>query len=270
MIAVPELEVLYRPVSARLEDPAGDGPLFEARPTVAVLDIPSIARVRVEDGKRVAVQRAPGASDDDLAWLLSGPVRQIGWLQQGSMALWASAVAIGGRAVAIAGGPACGKSAVAAALALRGHPVLADEALPVVVEPSATARGAGDGLGLWPAAVEQLGLDSAAGEMGRPALEKRTYRFPSAPSAPLVAVVILEREAHRGAPATERLHAADALKAVAPNTAMAPLVEPLGLKAEHFRWITRLTAQVGVFRIEVDHHRRDLPAVADAVEALAA
>ena len=265
----PELEIVHQPVGARLEGSAGEGPLHQATPTHALLDIPSIARVRVEHGKRVAVQRAAGASDQDLAWLLSGPVRQIGWLQRGTMALRASGVVIGGRAVAIAGAAAEGKSAVAAALALRGHPVLADAALPVDVEPSATAHGVGDALGLWPRAVELLGLDPAAGQIVRPELVKRHFRFPAASQAPLVAVVILNRYGHRGEPATEDVQGRAALSALAQRTAMGPLLEPLGLAAERFRWATRLASQVRVVRLDLDRHGPNLPDAADAVEAIA-
>jgi hypothetical protein len=264
----PELEVVHG-IVGDLEDPVGEGPLHQATPTRALLDIPSIARARVEGGKRVVVQRAPGASDEDLAWMLSGPVRQLGWLQQGSMALRASGVAIGGRAVAIAGPASSGKSVVAAALARRGHAVLADAALPIDVEPPVTAHGVGGTVGLWPHAVELLGLDPAAGEIVRPALAKRAHRFQSAASAPLAAVAILDRNRHRREPATERLRGTAALGAVTAWTAMGPLVAPLGLTTAHFRWASGLVSQVPIVRIDLDRHRPDLPAVADAVEALA-
>jgi hypothetical protein len=178
-------------------------------------------------------------------------------------------VVVGGRAVAIAGSAASGKSAVAAALALRGHRVLADAVVPVDVEPSSVAHGVSDALGLWPDAVEQLGLDPAAGEIVRPRLEKRSYRFPSAPFAPLAAVAVLELRAGRGALATERIQGSQALPILSVHTAMAPLLRPLGLSARHFRWATSLASHVGIFRVEVDRHRRDLTFVADAVEALA-
>ena len=265
----PELEVVREPVGARLEGSTGEGPLHQATPTCALLDIPSIARVRVEEGRRVAVQPAPGVSDKDLAWLLSGPVRQIAWLQRGSMALRASGVVIRGRAVAIAGTAAGGKSAVAAALALRGHQVLADATLPVDVEPSAIAHGVADALDLWPRAVELLGLDPAAGEVVRPGLAKRRFRFPAASHAPLVSVAILNRSESRGEPATEGVQGGAAVSELSQRTAMGPLLEPLGLTAQRFRWATRLASQVRVVRIDLDRYRPNLSDAADAVEAVA-
>jgi hypothetical protein len=170
--------------------------------------------------------------------------------------------------VAIAGPAAGGKSAVAAALAQRGHPVLADAVLPVDVEPSATAHPVTDALGLWPRGAEILGLDLGAGEIVRPKLAKRNYRFWRARSAPLAAVAILNRDAHQGKPTTVSVLGRAAVSEISPRTAMGPLLAPLGLTAVRFRWATRLASQVGVFRVDSDRHRRDLPDVADAVEAL--
>ncbi|HKP91765.1 MAG TPA: hypothetical protein VJT75_17495, partial [Thermoleophilaceae bacterium] len=88
----PDVEVVYRAVDARLDKAAGAGPIHQAAPGRALIDLPSVARVLVEDGRRATVQRAPGASDEDVGWMLAGPVRVAAELQRGAMALRASAV----------------------------------------------------------------------------------------------------------------------------------------------------------------------------------
>jgi hypothetical protein len=264
------LEVVNGAVPERLSGAAGEGPIHQAAPGRALIDLPSVARVLVEAGRRATVARDREAGDDDLEWLLRGPVRQVGWLQRGTMALRASAVVIGGRAVALTGVAAAGKSAVAAALALRGHAVLADSALPVDIDGDVpVALAATDALELWPAAVEGLGLDPAAGAVVRPAIAKRAYRFAGAGSAPLGAVVLLDRMTDQGDPAAERVRGTESGELVARRTAMAPLLDPLGLRADHFRWVTRIAAATPVFHVRADRHRLDLGAVADVVEALA-
>jgi hypothetical protein len=204
--------------------------------------------------------------DEDRDWLVAGPLRQAAWLEAGRFALRAAAVTVCGRAIALCGPAASGKSAVAAALALRGHRMLADGALPV--DPGPVARGAADGLELWPAAVEELGLDPARGEVVRPALAKRAFRFEAAREAPLGAVVLLQRGSHEGAPVAERVRGHASARRLAHCTAMTPAVESLGLQAEHFRWVTGVAAAVPVFQLRCDRYRRDLAAVADVVEGL--
>ena len=263
------LEVVRAAVPERLADPAGQGAIHQAAPGRALLDLPLVGRVLVEDGRRATVEPAVEASADDVAWFVGGLVTQVGWLQSGTLALRASAVVIGGRAVALLGVAAAGKSAVAAALALRGNPVLADSALPVQADGGRlVARGVADELELWPAAIDELGLDPATGRTVRPGLAKRRYVFPAAEAAPLRAVVLLERATSQGAPFPERVSGSASSRLVAHRTAMAPLLGPLGLRAAHFRWVTRIAAAAEVYRLRVDRHRRDLGSVADAVEGL--
>ena len=210
----------------------------------------------------------PQTGDADIAWLLGGPVRHVGWLQRGIFALRGSAVVVEGSAVGILGRPATGKSAVAAALALRGHPVLADSALPVELERGPVGWGTTDVLALWPAGARELGLDPDGGEVLRPGLIKRAHRFRPAEAAPLRAIAVLERRTNHGDPTAERMEGAAACTVVGQATAMAPLVEALGVAPAHFRWVTRLVTEVPVFHVKTDRHRDDLAAVASTVEAL--
>jgi hypothetical protein len=260
------LDVAYGPVADRLAEPSGSGPVHQASPGRALVEIESIARVLVEYGKRATVCASPDASAEDVEWLLSGPVRQAAWLQHGTMALRASGLVAGDGAVALLGVATAGKSAVAATLADRGHRVLADSVLPV--DRDARAFASTGEIELWPAAVDELGLDPAAGRVVRPALSKRAFAFPQAEGAPLRVAVILDRGSHQGEPAAERILGATASRTLSHYTAMAPLIAPLGLRAEHFRWVTGLAANVRVFRLRCDRRRPGLAQVADAVEGL--
>ena len=87
-----------------------------------------VARVAVRGGRSVVVD-ANGADDGQLRRLLLGPALAALLVQRGVTVLHASAVSIGGRAVAFAGDSGAGKSTTAAALHLRGHPAVADDVL---------------------------------------------------------------------------------------------------------------------------------------------
>lgn len=274
-----EPAVTFGPVPDRLDGATHTGPLREAAPGRYLLRLPTVGGFlaeAVDGGVRVTVDRAPGATDADVACFLAGPVRQAGWLLRGVFALPGCGVVVGGRAVAIVGPAAAGKSLVAAALARRGHRVLADGALPVRIgagpdggwEP--IAEPADDAVQLWPAGVEALGLDPEAGQVIRPGLAKRRYRFTPAPEAPLATVVALSRDADFGVVTAEPASGFAATALVAAQTAMRPLVEPFGLAALHFGWTTRLATAVRVVRVRSNRHRRDFAAVADLVEELLA
>jgi hypothetical protein len=258
-------------VPERLAGATDTGPIHEASPGRVLLDIPGVARVLVERGERAVVEADPAAHSADVAWLLSGPVRHAAWLQRGTMALRAAAVSIEGRMVALTGGPASGKSAVAATLALRGHAVAADSALPLRrSDTGPVANAVSDSLELWPDAAAMIGLDSVDGRVVRPALSKRAHAFRAGTTGPLGVIVVLERRTRQDAPGAERRRGGAAAQLVGRFTAMAPLLDGLGLRPAHLRWAAWLASEVPVYHVKCDRHRNDLPAVADLVERLVA
>ncbi len=69
----------------------------------------------------------PGLSHDDLCVYLTGPVMGFVLRQRGFTTLHASSILFHGRAIALVGDAGAGKSTTAAALALRGWPVLCED-----------------------------------------------------------------------------------------------------------------------------------------------
>jgi hypothetical protein len=269
------MAVTAGPVVDRLGAPAGTGPAHEAAPGRCLLRLPGVGRFLVEAAEagavRVTADGDPAAAPADVAALLAGPVRQVGWLLGGRFALRGCGVEVAGRAVVVTGAAAAGKSAVAAALARRGHGLLADGALPVDVAPAPVAERVDDGVHLWPRAAALLGLTAEAGEPVRPGLAKRRYRWPAGPAGPfpVAAVAVLGRIGDAGAVSATPAAGLDAVDALLTYTAMRPVVAPLGLAARHFRWCAALAGAVPVVHVWSDRFRDDLARVADAVEALA-
>lgn len=92
--------------------------------------------LKYADGTRFLVDRAatqvwgqsgPGLTHEDALVYLLGPVMGFVLRRRNCLALHASAVAIGNSAIAIVGPAGSGKSTTAAALALRGRPVLCED-----------------------------------------------------------------------------------------------------------------------------------------------
>lgn len=116
-------------------------------------------------GAEVVVDPWPGAPEDLVRLPLLGVVLAVLLHQRGRFVLHASAVEIGGEAVAFVGPKGQGKSSLAAALYARGHALVADDILVVDLEhpdgPRAVPGSAQ--LKLWPDAVRwALGEDPDA------------------------------------------------------------------------------------------------------------
>jgi hypothetical protein len=230
-------------VPARLPAATYRGPLVDAAPDRVLLRVPPVGRFLVEPAGPVLVDRVYGAGDSDVTCFLGGSVGTAALLLGGSVTIRAAAVSVAGAGVLICGPAAAGKSVLAAALAARGHPVLADRvglvagAVPTVlpVDPSVQ---------LWPDAVSLLGLAPAAGRVVRPALARRAFRLGPPPRpVPLRLVVALSLETGAGLRVDEFAGsgtAAGRLVALLGREWHGRLVDPLGRTAERFRCLAGL------------------------------
>lgn len=160
------------PVPARLPDAAHRGVLWEAEPGRFLLTVPGVARYLASEGRTLTIEPEPEAGAAEVErFALTTPLAAL-CLQRGLPVLHAAALAGQGHAVLICGDSAVGKSTLAAALALRGWTLIADDLAPIylggddvaIVGPTASE------VTLWPDAVETLALDpiNTAGSRGGP------------------------------------------------------------------------------------------------------
>ena len=243
------------------------GPVVEASRDEIVLRIPRVGRFVVHAGEKVEVEREPGATDADVSCFLRGPVAAAQALLRGAIPLHASAVEVGGRAVLIAGRSGVGKSGAAAALALRGHAVLADAVtlLAPVIEPLAPRPV------LWPDLIEHLDLDPGDGELVRPALPKHSFALgPPASATPLAAIVFLRGDALCANPQWEAVAGAERAGALVALGWYRRAVAGLGLAQEQFAALSQLAASTGCFKLTRPRSACSPHALADAIEELAA
>jgi hypothetical protein len=249
------------------------GPLVDATDRAVLVRVPMVGRFLVAAGEPVLVERAAGATDADLRCFLDEPVAAAAALLNGELVLRAATVAIGGRAVVLCGPPAAGKSALAAALAQRGHGVLADAV--TVVAP----RSDSDALVvaplapepvLWPDTVAELGLGEESARVVRPSLLKRAYAIgPDAPPAPLAAVVDLHARVTARTPAIEPMTGVEALTTLLGARWHARLAASLGQETVQFKIATRAAAATHV-RLLRPRLGTPTATLAELVEALVA
>ncbi|GIJ51755.1 hypothetical protein Val02_86410 [Virgisporangium aliadipatigenens] len=178
------------PVPERLPDPVASTGVVTATADRVLCRIPSVGRFMARARGPIDVRPERRATDADVRCFL-GVAGTARWLLGGVPTLRGAAVALNGAGVVICGPAAGGTSALTAALALRGHGVLADRVALVTGDPPLLRR-TDDEVQLWPDMADALDIPSTVGRVVRPALAKRAYRLGPEPSAvPLRAVVLL-------------------------------------------------------------------------------
>jgi hypothetical protein len=255
-------------VPARLENPDHVAPLFQTRGRGEyLLALPGSARILIRDGSEVAIEPEPGADPIGTRALLTGPVQAVLWHQRGLLPLHANAIVVGGRAVALAGHAAAGKSSLAAALAMRGHQVMTDDICVINV------RGGGDAwvlpgsprLRLWRDTLDNLGIATEGLQRALSGKEKYFVDcFDRALSVPhkLAAVVLLSLRSSREVTIAP-LRGFDAAVALQEIVHMRRPAHALGRDPEIFAALTRVAAGATVWRLTVP----DDPAFLDEAAA---
>lgn len=245
------------------------GRVEQGRVTFAIR---GVARYDIEGGTDVRVEPEPTARPEDVLLYLTGSVMGATMHQRGIFPLHASAVELGGVAVAIAGPSGTGKSTLAMTLVRRGGRLVTDDI--AAVEPLST-----DQVGIWPGAprvkLDPAGLAALAqsGAGLSPAGGNRDkYHLPvvmewdaDARPVPLKRLYILQDG--EGDPRLEILGGMEAVQAVVDETYFLNLVAQLGFQARNFRSAASVARAVRVRRLVRPRGFRHLEQTAALLEA---
>ena len=204
----PDVVVAFGDVPETVGTPTLKRILIEANDHAFLLRVPGVGRYLVtDDGRTVIIERAGQATVADVSAFLFGPVFAAVAHQRGMLPLHASAVATPRGAALFVGPVGAGKSTLAATLAAQGFALIADDLS--VITPGADGRPVVwpgvPRLGLWPDALDALGVDVETLARYRPAIEKRAF-VPDQPflSEPRPLDVIVEICPTNGAPGDPR------------------------------------------------------------------
>lgn len=198
----------------------------------------------------------PPLTNEDVSSYLVGPVMGFVLRRRSVLALHASAVCINGQAVALCGESQAGKSTTAAALALRGIPVLCEDITPLYEEAGRFQVEPGyPRVCLWPDAVEKLlGARDALPQLA-PSWEKfflpldgRKAKFEERRRVVCAVYFLAPRVAEVDAPRIEEVGAREALLNLIQNTYMNWLLDR-NQRAAEFDALSKLVTQVPVRRI---------------------
>lgn len=227
----------------------------EATSDRLLIRMPGIGRFLAEEGRRLLIAGEAGVSDADLNYFavrtpLAGLIHQRGELPLHAACL----LPPGGKAaVAISGASGAGKSTLAAMLLGRGWRFVADEVVRVTLDAEGRplAWPGTPVVALWPDAARMLGIIPAALPMARPQHGRVLHRVIQMPGPVALGHVVL-LDLHR-AGETVMLSGVDRLEALAAEVFRPGQVRAMGRQATHMAMMTRLAAQLRVWRLGVAH-----------------
>jgi hypothetical protein len=247
-----------------------------------------------ELGDRVVASTPPGTALEDTCEYLLGPVIGFVLRLRGVVSLHASAVVLGGRAVAFCGDAGAGKSSTAAAFAQFGLPVLAEDVTALDDRGGAFAVQPGyPRVNLWPDSAaalfgsadalpeivpnlekRYLALSGSGGSLAAPGLRGRagpavavqagaSLPFHDRP-APLAAIYVLGDRLPQPRPQIRPLKPVDALIALAPNTYAARLLDS-AMRSREFAVLSRLASTVPVRSVSPPANIADIRNLCDGL-----
>ena len=231
---------------------------------------PTVGSFRVRNGVEITADLNDDV-DPDLARLpLQGAVLAELLRQRGYVVLHASAVVVGGQAVAFVGHKGFGKSTTAGALLARGHRLITDDLLAVDVGgPAPRVHSGFPMLKLWPDAVAHLGGDPNTLPLLHRSVAKRSQvldvQNDPRTAYPLARIVVLDRgDALDLRPISTR----DAfVEAIRFSYAVEPIKEEAGTShAAHVRRYSELARNVPMRRLVRTNDASALPQIARLIE----
>jgi hypothetical protein len=206
------------------------------------------------NGSEVTVVAPTPSTIEDAATYLLGPVLGFVMRLRGITCLHASAVAIGDRAIAIAGPAGAGKSTAAAVFASLGYPVLADDvAALLMLDGMPHVQPAYPQLRLWPDSVSMLyGTPDALPRL-TPTWDKRALPLDGANAfqerpLPLCAVYVLGDWCDDRHTTVDAMTGAGRLLVLLANTYVGYLLDQ-AMRRQEFDSLVRLAATIPVRQV---------------------
>ena len=221
----------------------------------ALLNVPTVARYLIRDGRDIWVDPEPGAAQKNVRLYLLGSAFGMLLHQRAMLPLHANAVVLNEQAVAFLGHPGAGKSTVAAWFADRSHHLLTDDVCLVtkINLGCPTAHLGLPRMRLWREAMEATGRDPAQFDRSFDDMDKYDVPLVSQPAqatAPLRALYVLSTSQAGSCTKIRRLMGAEALDAVVANTYRGSYVSMLDGMQQFIEQCIGLVRQVPVFQAE--------------------
>jgi hypothetical protein len=235
-----------------------------------LLCVQGIARYLVTNGSEVVVEPEAGALPLDVRSYLLGSIFVVLCQQRGLLPLHASAIAGKSGVVAFLANSGQGKSTLAAHLAERGFPVVADDVclIDTATPGAAMVIPTAPWLKLWRNSLQTLGRQAEG--LDRVFSEDDKYRLPIKPeltSEPILHLVFLEsEEVSATATRIEEVTRVQAVPRLMDLTHHAYVLEATGQREENFKRCSRVLSQASAYRLIRPWGLLHLPSTVDALQ----
>jgi hypothetical protein len=219
-----------------------------------LLKIPGVASYLVRGGNEIFVDQADDSTDGDVCAYLLGSIFGVLCHQRGIPPLHASAVDVAGGCVAFIGASGAGKSTLGAALAGRGHQVIADDLCflqfdeegEVQVWPNVSR------IRLWEDAMTNLGYVGPNVEpvwrgWSKYFIPLYPLRNPTEPRC-LRRIYQISTASYGDSASVNRVYGAEAIEILMQNVYRLGLAEHMGYKPASFMLCATVARSVPVFR----------------------
>ena len=217
-----------------------------------LVSIDGAARYLIQEGKRIIIQREPGAADELVRAFLYGAAFSALLQQRRLMPLHASVVVIGERAIAFCGGTGHGKSTLAAAFAARGYAVLSDDKIVLRRSPDGLlAYPSPPVLSLNPAAARATGQALINRVSDHKKFGKHCYLVPDAygHTPTLLTHILVTKWVEDGVFDIEPLSPFQGLIELRQNITIGTLIGPLGFEADFLQWTQDIMKYSRLFQL---------------------
>ena len=139
----------------------GSNWLIESAAGQTSLTIRDVGTYRIRNGSEVYVEPVPAVENSRLRIYLMASVLGLLLDQRGLLVLHASAIQVGSEAALFLGESGFGKSTIAAAMSVKGYPIIADDLAPVqIIGSDACITPGFPRLKLYPEIASSLGMDT--------------------------------------------------------------------------------------------------------------
>ncbi len=211
----------------------------------SIVELPGLVRFRVEKGRSILMDIAPGINPAEVHPFLLGTGLALLCYQRKLVPFRGCAVCNEKRSIAVLGPSGVGKSAVAAAFLQRGYRLIADEI--VILDPATgNVLPTYPAVKLWRDSAEVLGISSEVLVRTRPALEKYYLDVndfvPDSPP-PVQAVFLLNAKRSAANPNISRLFGKAVLPRLLSNRCFPKLDQEPNTAGRNFMACTRLARQ---------------------------
>ena len=251
---VPDVLVQYGKVPSEIPNAKIKGVRYQAGPGAFLMQVDGIAGYYVTEGRRILIEREPGATDEEILLFLMGSAMGALLHQRNILPLHASAVQVDGKTVLFIGPSSIGKSTLAAGFQKQGYPILADDVCAVTADGNNGAKviPGFPRLKLWADTLKKLDTEKSGLIRVRLDHDFKKYFVPfdnTAPEPTPVRSVFVLHSTNTDQFEMEELVGMSRIEPLLNHTYRPRFLEGLGGKKAHFRLCSQVADKARVIKV---------------------